>query len=74
MTYKNISKTICQLTGYKLDVSVISRMLKGERQVPLSFAPIMAGLFPSKDAMGWKFATKEEVRQAFEQLPDKEVA
>lgn len=74
MTQEHIAEYFKSKYGTKINQVRISRMLSGSEQVSWPFASDLAHEFPGKDVRGWKQATPEELKRAFEQLNHKEVA
>lgn len=74
MTQTDIAEYFKFKYGTKINQVRISRMLSGLEQISWPFANDLAQEFPDKDVRGWKYATQEDLKRAFEQLNIKDVA
>nr|WP_321399390.1 hypothetical protein [uncultured Desulfobacter sp.] len=74
MTQTDIAEHFKSKYGTKINQVRISRMLSGKEPISWTFASDLANEFPCKDVRGWKYATPEDLRRAFEQLNIKNVA
>ena len=74
MTQIEIAEYFQTKYGTKINQVRISRMLTGNEHVSWPFAKDLAMEFPGRTIQQWKTATPEELKRAFAQLEDEEVA
>jgi hypothetical protein len=74
MTQTEIANYFRAKYGTKISQDRVSNLTRGKERVSWPFANDLAQEFPGKDVRGWKNATPEDLKRAFEQLNIKEVA
>ena len=57
-----------------VDRTYVNKLLKGKRTVSWPIAARLAELFPGRTIQQWKKATPDDLKRAFAQLENKEVA